>query len=322
MSSGDTLRLGLDVGSTTVKAVYSLDGNRVVFSDYRRHNADDAGATSPTGGHLRPVRGRAHHRRAYRFGRTLSCQDDGHCLRPRSHREGAQGNPDAAQEVDVVIELGGEDAKITYLHPRPSSADSTCAGGTGAFIDQMATLLQTDRPDSTASTSRHKQLYPIASRVISPSQISSRSSIRVRRTKVLRLQSSLRLRHRPSRVWRMGDPFSTVMFLGGPLHFLPQLRAAYERLLPSAEGFVTPVLLSSTSPWVPRSADAATEAQSAQELVTLIDRLTTAHVIASPLGCGLSSQMMRKGRSSRPPRARRSSHPSDLSGSRTMLAGH
>ena len=68
-------------------------------------------------------------------------------------------------EVDVIIELGGEDAKITYLHPVPEQRmNGTCAGGTGAFIDQMATLLKVDAAGLNSLAADYQNLYPIASR--------------------------------------------------------------------------------------------------------------------------------------------------------------
>ncbi|WP_293804939.1 BadF/BadG/BcrA/BcrD ATPase family protein, partial [uncultured Actinomyces sp.] len=68
-------------------------------------------------------------------------------------------------EADVIVELGGEDAKITYLHPTPEQRmNGTCAGGTGAFIDQMAQLLHTDASGLNDLAASYTTLYPIASR--------------------------------------------------------------------------------------------------------------------------------------------------------------
>ena len=70
-----------------------------------------------------------------------------------------------APDTDVAIELGGEDAKITYLtHSVEQRMNGTCAGGTGAFIDQMASLMETDPQGLNALAKDAKQIYPIASR--------------------------------------------------------------------------------------------------------------------------------------------------------------
>ena len=138
------LRLGIDIGSTTVKAVL-LDGDAVVIEDYRRHNAEirielgkllgEVAAARPGERALVSVTGSGGLGIAELLGvpfvqeviaETTAIQR----LDP---------------QADVIIELGGEDAKITYLKPVPEQRmNGTCAGGTGAFIDQMATLLRTD----------------------------------------------------------------------------------------------------------------------------------------------------------------------------------
>ena len=284
MSSRSALRLGLDVGSTTVKAVL-LDGNRVVFSDYRRHNADVRGELLRLLADIYdrfedvPITAALTGSGGLSLAKTMDIAFVQEVI------AGTQATQTLHPEVDVVIELGGEDAKITYLHPTPEQRmNGTCAGGTGAFIDQMATLLQTDPTGLNDLASRHKQLYPIASRcgVFAKSDLqpllnqgAAHEDLAASIFSAVATQTIAGLANgRPIR--------GTVMFLGGPLHFLPQLRAAYERLLPSAEGFVTP---DNAQLYVAMGAalsaeNAATEAQSAQKLVTLIDRLTTAHVIA------------------------------------------
>lgn len=72
---------------------------------------------------------------------------------------------EAIPQADVIIELGGEDAKITYLKPTPEQRmNGSCAGGTGAFIDQMSTLLDTDAAGLNEMAKYYQTLYPIASR--------------------------------------------------------------------------------------------------------------------------------------------------------------
>ena len=229
-----TLRLGLDVGSTTVKAVVLDEAGRLAFSDYRRHNADVRGELRLL---LADVRS--------------AFPDD--VLRVAMTGSGGLGvaqqmgvpfvqevvastaaierlNPDA----DVVIELGGEDAKITYLRPVPEQRmNGTCAGGTGAFIDQMATLLKTDAAGLDELAGRYLNLYPIASRcgVFAKSDVqpllnqgAAHEDIAASVFQAVATQTVAGL--------ACGHPIrGTVIFLGGPLHFLPQLREAYVRAL-------------------------------------------------------------------------------------------
>ena len=137
-------------------------------------------------------------------------------------------------EADVIIELGGEDAKITYLHPTPEQRmNGTCAGGTGAFIDQMAQLLHTDAQGLNELAAAHTTLYPIASRcgvfaksdlqpLINQGAEPADLAASVFQAVVTQTIAGLAC-GRPIR--------GNVMFLGGPLHFLPELRGAFERTL-------------------------------------------------------------------------------------------
>ncbi|MDR0350946.1 MAG: CoA activase, partial [Coriobacteriales bacterium] len=159
------VHLGIDVGSTTVKLAV-LDGdNNVLFSDYQRHHTDIratiaeviAAATAAMGS--RPL--------------TVAITGSGGLLLAQWL------GLDFVQEViasktavaslipttDVAIELGGEDAKIIYFdHGIEQRMNGTCAGGTGAFIDQMATLLDTDAAGLDELAREATIIYPIASR--------------------------------------------------------------------------------------------------------------------------------------------------------------
>ncbi|HHU39277.1 MAG TPA: activase [Propionibacterium sp.] len=238
-----TLTLGLDIGSTTVKAVV-LDGERIVFSDYRRHNADvrrevrnllaDIDRALPNALLTTAVTGSGGLQVAEIMGvsfvqEVIAATEAIERFHP---------------EADVVIELGGEDAKITYLKPTPEQRmNGTCAGGTGAFIDQMATLLRTDASGLDALAGRHTTLYPIASRCgvfaktdVQPllNQGAAHSDIAASVFQAVATQTIAGL--------ACGRPIrGNLVFLGGPLHFLPQLRAAYERALAGqVTSFTTP----------------------------------------------------------------------------------
>ncbi|MCL2783467.1 MAG: activase, partial [Propionibacteriaceae bacterium] len=238
-----TLRLGLDVGSTTVKAVV-LDNQTVVFADYRRHNAD--------------VRGELR-----RLLLDISDACPGDALEVAMTGSGGlsvakiMGVPFIQEVVasttaierfypqaDVVIELGGEDAKLTYLHPIPEQRmNGTCAGGTGAFIDQMATLLKTDAAGLDDLAARYTSLYPIASRcgVFAKSDVqpllnqgAAHEDIAASVFQAVATQTIAGL--------ACGHPIrGNVIFLGGPLHFLPQLREAFRRALgDNVDDYITP----------------------------------------------------------------------------------
>ncbi|SER85816.1 CoA-substrate-specific enzyme activase, putative [Propionibacterium cyclohexanicum] len=239
----DDLRLGLDVGSTTVKAVV-MRGEEILLSDYRRHNADVRGEMKRL---LLDIRDRFPDG-VFRVAMTGSGGlGVAQLMGIDFHQEVIAAtaaierlNPD----VDVVIELGGEDAKITYLHPTPEQRmNGSCAGGTGAFIDQMASLLHTDASGLDELASRYENLYPIASRCgvfaktdVQPllNQGAAHCDIAASVFQAVATQTVAGL--------ACGRPIrGRVIFLGGPLHFLPQLREAFRRVLGDrVQDYVTP----------------------------------------------------------------------------------
>ncbi|MCL2490561.1 MAG: acyl-CoA dehydratase activase-related protein [Propionibacteriaceae bacterium] len=228
-----TLRLGLDVGSTTVKAVV-LDDGQMVFSDYRRHNADVRGELQRL---LADVQA-GFPDDAFEVAMTGSGGLSVAKIMGVSFIQEVVASTTAIErffpQADVVIELGGEDAKLTYLHPVPEQRmNGTCAGGTGAFIDQMATLLKTDAGGLDELASRYTNLYPIASRCgvfaktdVQPllNQGAAHEDIAASVFQAVATQTIAGL--------ACGHPIrGNVIFLGGPLYFLPQLREAFKRAL-------------------------------------------------------------------------------------------
>jgi predicted CoA-substrate-specific enzyme activase len=243
MADDRTLRMGLDIGSATVKIVL-LAGVDVVFEEYRRHNADVRGELAllldlaagrfPDASVLASVTGTGGLGVAERLGlpfiqEVIAGTEAVHRFHP---------------QADVVIELGGEDAKITYLRPTPEQRmNGTCAGGTGAFIDQMATLLGTDPAGLDTLAANHQHVYPIASRcgVFAKTDLqpllnegAATTDLAASIFNAVAIQTVAGLAcGRPVR--------GQVVFLGGPLHFLPQLRQAYQRVLADARcSFDTP----------------------------------------------------------------------------------
>ena len=245
------LRMGLDIGSTTIKLVLlpehspeapagarpdpaSASPVSPVFAEYRRHNADVRGELTRLLGEA----ARAYPGAVVRGAVTGSAGLSLATLMGLPFVQEVIAETETVRvcdpQADVIIELGGEDAKITYLHPTPEQRmNGTCAGGTGAFIDQMAQLLHTDAGGLDDMASRYTTLYPIASRcgvfaksdlqpLINQGAAGEDLAASVLQAVVTQTIAGLAC-GRPIR--------GHVMFLGGPLHFLPQLRAAFERTL-------------------------------------------------------------------------------------------
>jgi predicted CoA-substrate-specific enzyme activase len=221
-----------------------LDGDTVLFQDYRRHNADvhaeltklvqDLAQRFPTARAQVAMTGSG----GLGIARALEIEFVQEVI---AATNAVQRHHPVA---DVVIELGGEDAKITYLKPTPEQRmNGTCAGGTGAFIDQMATLLRTDAAGLDRLAAEHLHLYPIASRcgVFAKSDLQPLINDGARHED---LAASIFQAVATQTISGLaqGRPIrGQVVFLGGPLFFLPQLRVAFERSLEGrATGFVCP----------------------------------------------------------------------------------
>ena len=158
--------LGIDIGSTTVKIAILDSEHKLLFADYRRHHAD--------------IRGTLHDLLEEAMGDLGECT-----IHPVITGSGGLtlanylGVPfvqevvsvstaleEIAPKTDVAIELGGEDAKIIYFENGnvEQRMNGICAGGTGSFIDQMASLLQTDAPGLNEYARDYTSLYTIAAR--------------------------------------------------------------------------------------------------------------------------------------------------------------
>ncbi|WP_314688128.1 acyl-CoA dehydratase activase-related protein [uncultured Bifidobacterium sp.] len=247
-----TIRIGLDIGSTTVKAVAlgdtaSLDD--VLFSDYRRHHANVratvAGLLTDIRASLEAIgRGDEPVRLAITGSGGLTLAGNLHVPFVQEVIAETRAIDERIPEADVIIELGGEDAKITYLKPTPEQRmNGSCAGGTGAFIDQMATLLDVDASGLNDLAKDYTNLYPIASRCGVFAKTDLQPLINDGADK-RDLAASIFTAVATQTIAGLaaGRPIhGTVVFLGGPLFFLSGLRDAFGRALEGkVDHFVTP----------------------------------------------------------------------------------
>lgn len=207
------LRMGLDVGSTTVKLVVVDDGGTVVHTDYRRHYADTRLHTTEL---LQD---------AYKIVRNnpMTVMVTGSAGISISSWLGVQHIQEVIAcnnaierlipQTDVAIELGGEDAKITFFRDGlDQRMNGICAGGTGAFIDQMATLLGTDTIGLNNMARQHSTIYPVAARCgVLPKLISRYCSTKVRSRKISPHPYSRQLSTRPSVAWPVGNQSAATL---------------------------------------------------------------------------------------------------------------
>ena len=230
----DSYRLGVDIGSTTVK-VAIIDGDcRVLFSDYRRHFANIQETLADLVGEAKAAIGDCPVKPVITGsgGLTLSKHLDVPFVQEVIAVSSALKY--YLPQTDVAIELGGEDAKIIYLtNGIEQRMNGICAGGTGSFIDQMADLLQTDSAGLNEYAKGYKQIYSIAARCGVFAKTDIQPLINEGATKENLAASIFQaVVNQTISGLACGKPIrGNVAFLGGPLHFLDQLREAFIRTL-------------------------------------------------------------------------------------------
>ncbi len=227
--------LGIDIGSTTVKIALLDAQHNIIFSDYKRHFANIQETLSELLQEAVKVSGNVtlHPVITGSGGLTLAK----HLEVPFVQEVIAVSTSlkELAPKTDVAIELGGEDAKIIYFEDGnvEQRMNGICAGGTGSFIDQMAALLQTDASGLNEYAKNYNSLYTIAARcgVFAKSDI--QPLINEGATKEDLAASIFQaVVNQTISGLACGKPIrGHVAFLGGPLHFLDQLKASFIRTL-------------------------------------------------------------------------------------------
>lgn len=227
-------KLGVDIGSTTVKIAIIDDKKDIVFSDYKRHFANIQGTLSSILSAAKEKLGDILLSPVITGSGGLTLSK--HLSIPFVQEVVAVSTSltDFAPQTDVAIELGGEDAKIIYFtNGIEQRMNGICAGGTGSFIDQMASLIQTDATGLNEYAKNYKAIYPIAARcgvfaktdiqpLINEGATKEDLSASIFQAVVNQTISGL----------ACGKPIrGNVAFLGGPLHFLSELKEAFVRTL-------------------------------------------------------------------------------------------
>lgn len=228
-------RMGIDIGSTTVKVAVLDDDNKVIYGEYKRHLAHTKEALHNM---LLDIKNRLGNcslkvkitgSGSINLGKALGIEFVQEVVAVSTALK------EIAPKVDVAIELGGEDAKIIYFDGESvdERMNGICAGGTGSFIDQMASILQTDAQGLNKEAESYERIYPIAARcgvfaktdiqpLINEGATKPDLSASIFQSVVNQTVSGL----------ACGKPIrGCVAFLGGPLHFLPELKKAFIRTL-------------------------------------------------------------------------------------------
>ncbi len=229
------MKLGLDIGSTTIKCVVLDDNNKLTYSTYERHYSQ---ITEKIAEILARVR------------REIDGAEDAVVALSGSAGMGVAQDCgiDFVQEVyatriaantfipgtDVVIELGGEDAKILFLtNGLEVRMNGTCAGGTGAFIDQMATLLNVPLEELDGLAKQYEKTYTIASRcgVFAKTDIQPLLNQGARKSDIAESIFNAVVSQTVAGLAQGREIEGQIVYLGGPLTFMSELRACFDRTL-------------------------------------------------------------------------------------------
>lgn len=234
-NTADVYRLGIDIGSTTVKIAVLNEEKEILFSDYERHFADIQNT-------LAGLLDKAYKKLGEFLVLPVITGSGGLTLAKHLEVPFVQeviavssSLQELAPRTDVAIELGGEDAKIIYFEGGniEQRMNGICAGGTGSFIDQMASLLQTDAAGLNEYAKNYKALYPIAARCGVFAKTDIQPLINEGATKEDLAASIFQaVVNQTISGLACGKPIrGHVAFLGGPLHFLSELKTAFIRTL-------------------------------------------------------------------------------------------
>ncbi len=229
-----TYLAGIDIGSTTVKLAVLDADKKIIYGEYTRHNAHTKETLKELLVKARDELGECALKVRITGSGAISLSKAIDIAFVQEVVAVAAALKKEAPETDVAIELGGEDAKIIYFTGGlEERMNGVCAGGTGSFIDQMASLLQTDAEHLNEEARDYKVIYPIAARcgVFAKTDIQPLINEGATRADLAASIFQAVVNQTISGL-ACGKPIrGNVAFLGGPLHFLTELKGAFIRTL-------------------------------------------------------------------------------------------
>lgn len=241
----EKLHVGFDVGSTTIKVVVLDENHQIVFSKYKRHYSDIKLNVKKLMNEINEKYRNSSITVSVSGSAGLAISEILNIPFVQEVISCSIAIEELAEKTDVAIELGGEDAKIIYFtNGVEQRMNGTCAGGTGAFIDQMASLLKTDPQGLNELAKNYENIYPIAARcgVFAKSDIQPLLNEGARREDLAVSIFQSIVTQTISNL-ACGRPIKgNVAFLGGPLYFLSELRQRFiETLNLKKEQIIFPV---------------------------------------------------------------------------------
>ncbi len=225
-----SLRIGIDIGSTTVKVVVLDETNKLLFRSYERHYSKARERACETLHSIRDMLSGKDVRLVITGSAGLGVAKAAHIDFVQEVYATAAAVREYYPDTDAVIELGGEDAKIIFFGGAlEERMNGSCAGGTGAFIDQMATLMNLSVDELDALSLKHEKIYPIASRcgVFAKSDIQPILNQGGRKEDVAASIFQAVVDQTVAGLTQGRELKGKIVFLGGPLHFLMGLRERF-----------------------------------------------------------------------------------------------
>lgn len=272
-----TLRAGIDVGSTTVKLVILNEKNESLFAKYERHFSDVKTATERVLREAEALIGNQEMTMSITGSGGMGLADVLEIPFVQEVIACTRTVEEVIPETDVAIELGGEDAKITFFEGSlEQRMNGSCAGGTGAFIDQMAVLLKTDANGVNELAKNYKTIYPIASRcgVFAKTDVQPLINEGAAKEDIAASIFQAVVNQTIAGLAAGRKIKGKIAFLGGPLFFMSELRQRFiETLNITPENVVFP---ENPQLFVAIGAAFYSEETDASSLEELLHRLTTA----------------------------------------------
>ena len=229
-----SLRIGIDIGSTTVKVVVLDEQNKLLFRSYERHFSKVREKACEILNSIAPRFSGQDIRLVITGSAGLGvAKASGVDFVQEVYATAAAVN-EYIPDTDAVIELGGEDAKIIFFGGAlEERMNGSCAGGTGAFIDQMATLMNVTADELDTLSLKHEKIYPIASRcgVFAKSDIQPILNQGGRKEDVAASIFQAVVDQTIAGLTQGRELKGKIVFLGGPLHFLKGLRERFVETL-------------------------------------------------------------------------------------------
>ncbi|WP_077611343.1 2-hydroxyacyl-CoA dehydratase [Clostridium sp. Marseille-P2415] len=233
-SDSKIFRLGIDIGSTTVKLAVLDREDRLLYNNYCRHHADLWLTLEKLLKELYHTAGNIKMKAAVTGSGGISISERLDLPFVQEVIAGCKAAGRYIPDVNIIIELGGEDAKLTFFdHGTDQRMNGICAGGTGAFIDQMAILLKTDAAGLNELAEHSDVIYPIAARcgVFAKTDVQALLNEGAKKENIAASVFQAVVNQTIGGLAAGRKIKGKVGFLGGPLHFLPQLRHRFKETL-------------------------------------------------------------------------------------------